>query len=43
MNLCVDSRMNEEFLVNYIDQKRQVIVLDIDALISLAGGQWLKE
>ena len=35
--------MNEEFLVNYTEKGKQVMILDIGAPVSLAGKEWMMQ
>ena len=35
--------MNEEFLVNYTEEGKQIIILDIGAPVSLAGKEWMTQ
>ena len=37
IHLCEGYAMNEEFLVNYTEKGKQIMILDIGALVSLAG------
>ena len=35
--------MNEELLVHYTEGKERIMILDIGALMSLAGQKWIKK
>ena len=43
MNLCEGYEVNEEFLVNYTEKGKQVMILDIGAPVSLAGKKWIEQ
>ena len=43
VNLCEEYTMNEEFLVNYSEKGKQIMILDIGALVSLAGMKWMTQ
>ena len=43
VNLCEGYAMNEEFLVNYTEKGKQMIILDIGAPVSLAGKKWIEQ
>ena len=43
VNLCEEYTMNEEFLVNYADKGKQIMILDIGAPVSLAGMEWMTQ
>ena len=45
VNICDGDgfKVKEEFLINYTDLGCQVKVLDIGALVSLAGTKWLEQ
>ena len=44
VNLCEEAfSLSEEFLVNYTDLGRQMMILDIGALVRLAGVSWLTQ
>merc|ERR1712112_548621 len=42
-NYCEGYNMNEEFLVNYTEKGKQVMILDIGAPVSLAGKEWMTQ
>merc|ERR1712112_44445 len=42
-NFCEGYNMKEEFLVNYTEKGKQVMILDIDAPVSLAGKEWMTQ
>merc|ERR1711895_361629 len=35
--------LDEEILVNYTEQKKQVMILDLGAPVSLAGSEWMDQ
>ena len=41
VNLCEGYAMNEEFLVNFTEKGKQIMILDIGAPVSLAGKEWM--
>ena len=43
VNLCEGYAMNEEFLVNYTEKGKQIMILDIGAPVSLAGKDWMAQ
>ena len=44
VNLCEEGlSLSEEFLINYTDLGRQIMILDIGAPVSLAGVSWLTQ
>ena len=44
VNLCNEGfNLSEEFLVNYTDLGRQIMILDIGAPVSLAGVAWMTQ
>ena len=43
VNLCEEYTMNEEFLVNYAEKGKHIMILDIGAPVSLAGMEWMTQ
>ena len=43
VNLCEEYAMNEEFLVNITKKGKQIMILDLGALVSLAGKKWMTQ
>ena len=41
VQLCEGYAMNEEFLVNYTEKGKQIMILDLGAPVSLAGKKWM--
>ena len=43
VNLCEEYTMNEEFLVNYAEKGKQIMILDIGAQVSLVRIEWMTQ
>ena len=43
MQLCDGYDLGEEILVNYTEKGKQVMILDLGALVSLAGNEWMDQ
>ena len=45
VNLCENAKEGEEMVINYTykDLGRQMMILDLGALVSIAGASWMKQ
>merc|ERR1711873_198333 len=43
VNWCEEFTVNEEILVNFTEKGKQVMILDLGALVSLAGNEWMNQ
>ena len=43
VNLCEGYNLDEEYLVNYMEKSKQVMILDIGAPVSLVGKGWIEK
>merc|ERR1712240_32619 len=43
VQLCDGFQLDEEILVNFIEKRKQVMILDLEAPVSLAGNEWMDQ
>merc|ERR1712082_220929 len=43
VKLCEGYELDEDILVNYTEKGKQVMILDLEAPVSLAGKEWMEQ
>merc|ERR1711867_401341 len=43
MNWCQTITVNEEIIVNFTENRKQVMILDLGAPVSVAGTEWMNQ